>query len=125
MVEAGERPEAGELVVSVAAPAPGVVVLGVAGEIDMMTAPELTARVHAQFEAGPVKVLVVDLGAVTFLGSAGLAVLAEAHHVATEVGAVVRVVASTRTVLRPLQVTGLDQLLTVVADVDAAVVDAG
>ena len=49
----------------------------------------------------------------TFLDYAGLCVLAGAHRRAAEDGVVLRVVASTRVVIRPLQITGLYDLLAV------------
>jgi len=124
MAEVGRPPDAGDLAVSVDSPQAGVVVLRVSGDIDMLTAPVLIDHVRTQLKVrGATRSLVIDLTGVTFLGSAGLAVLAEAHHTATDAEVTVRVVAPSRTVLRPLQVTGLDQLLTIVGDVNAAVAD--
>jgi anti-sigma B factor antagonist len=122
MAEIGRQPDMGDLVVSVDSPDEGVVVLRVAGDVDMLTAPVLIDHVRTQLK-GTLRLLVVDLTGVTFLGSAGLAALAEAHHTATDASVAVRMVASSRVVLRPLQMTGLDQLLTIVADVDAALAD--
>ena len=122
MADVGGQPDMGGLAVAVESPVTGVVVLRVSGEIDMLTAPVLIDHVRTQLK-GTLRSLVIDLTGVTFLGSAGLAVLAEAHHTATAAAVAVRVVASSRMVLRPLQVTGLDQLLTIVADPDAAVAD--
>lgn len=95
--------------------------LHLAGDVDMLTAPSLADHVRAQLDSGQVRCLVFDLGGVTFLGSAGLAVLAEANTTAMDKAVAVRVVASSRMVLRPLQVTGLDQVLTIVSDVGSAV----
>jgi anti-sigma B factor antagonist len=64
--------------------------------------------------------LILDLSGITFLGSAGLAVLAEARNLALARAVNVRVVAQSRTVLRPMEVTGLDKVLTVVPDVATA-----
>lgn len=104
-----------------------LVVLRIAGEIDMVTAPTLADHVRRHFAAqagadhpGP-KGLVFDLANVDFLGSAGLAVLAEAATLAGEAAVPIRVVATTHAVLRPLQVTGLDAVLTTCADLDAAI----
>jgi anti-anti-sigma factor len=68
---------------------------------------------------------VLDLSGVTFLGSAGLAVLAEARNLAVASAVQVRVVAVSRTVLRPMEVTGLDKVLTVVPDVATAIEQVG
>ena len=88
------------------------VLLTVAGEVDSSTAPSLRAVVDSAF-ADRVPAITVDLDGVTFLDSAGLCVLAGAHRRAVEGGVVLRVVASTRAVIRPLQITGLYDLLAV------------
>ena len=88
------------------------VLLTVTGEVDSSTAPSLRTVVDAAF-AGGARALTVDLDGVTFLDSAGLCVLAGAHRRAAEDGVVLRVVASTRAVIRPLQITGLYDLLAV------------
>jgi anti-sigma B factor antagonist len=88
------------------------VLLTVTGEVDSSTAPSLRAVVDTAFADG-VRTLTVDLEGVTFLDSAGLCVLAGAHRRAAEDGVVFRVLASTRAVVRPLQITGLYDLLAV------------
>lgn len=97
-------------------------VLRVAGEVDIRTAPRLSEQVAAHFagEATPVPALVFDLSEVTFFASVGLAVLAEAHRTATARASTVWVVAADRAVTRPLEITGLDKVLTVVDSVEAA-----
>lgn len=100
------------------------VVLSVAGELDVMTAPVLAAHIDGHFEhraAGDTRRLVLDLSGVTFLASAGLAVLANAVTVAARYHAEVRVAAAARVVLRPLSLTGLDQALRILPDVASAV----
>jgi anti-sigma B factor antagonist len=88
------------------------VLLTVAGEVDSSTAPSLRAALDTAFADG-VLTLTVDLDGVTFLDSAGLCVLAGAHRQAIETGVALRVLASNRAVIRPLQITGLWQLLAV------------
>jgi anti-anti-sigma factor len=99
-----------------------MVVLRVSGELDMLTAPILTEHVQEQLTrdtAGGPRTVVFDLTDVSFLGSAGLAVLAHAHTVASDRGDVVQVVATARAVLRPLEVTGLNKVLDIRPDVPA------
>jgi anti-sigma B factor antagonist len=88
------------------------VLLTVRGEVDSSTAPQLREVLDTAF-AGGVPTLTIDLDAVTFLDSAGLCVLARAHRHATEAGVALRVLASSRAVVRPLQITGLYDLLAV------------
>ena len=88
------------------------VLLTVSGEVDSSTAPSLRGVVDSAF-ADRVPTITVDLDGVTFLDSAGLCVLAGAHRRAAEAGVLLRVVASSRAVIRPLQITGLYDLLAV------------
>jgi len=99
-----------------------LVVLRVSGELDMLTAPILTEYVQEQFgrdaASGP-RTVVFDLTRVSFLGSAGLAVLAHAQTAAAGRGDAVQIVATARAVLRPLEVTGLDKVLDIRPDMPA------
>ncbi|HET9143920.1 STAS domain-containing protein [Actinophytocola sp.] len=97
----------------------GAVVLHVAGEIDLLTANYLGERLREQLE--PAKgALVLDLTAVSFLGSAGLAEIVAISQAAGQDKAKLALVATNRAVLRPLEVTGLSSLLSVYDTVDAA-----
>ncbi|HEX3787800.1 MAG TPA: STAS domain-containing protein [Pseudonocardiaceae bacterium] len=87
---------------------PNLVALQVEGELDMLTSPTLADRVREHFAADG-GALVVDMTRVSFLGSAGLAVLAEAAGLAAAHATELRVIATTTAVLRPLEVTGLDE----------------
>jgi anti-sigma B factor antagonist len=82
------------------------------GEIDSTSAPVLRDRLEALLDAG-VDEITVDLAGVTFLDSAGLCVLAAAYRRATAEQRRLRVLASSRAVIRPLQITGLWDLLQV------------
>lgn len=81
-----------------------------AGEVDSTSAPVLRQQLDDLLD-DDVTELTVDLGQVTFLDSAGLCVLAAAHRRAVRSGATLRVLASSRAVIRPLQITGLWDLL--------------
>ena len=61
--------------------------------------------------------VVVDLTGVTFLASSGLAVLIGGARRLTELGGRLRLVAASRSVTRPLQVTGADALFDIHDDV--------
>lgn len=90
-------------------PRPATVVLEVRGEFDTLTAPRVEAAL-AEVLPGGEAVLVIDLTRVTFLASSGLVVLIGAAHRAQELGSRIRLVAATRAVRRPLEITGSDQL---------------
>lgn len=83
----------------------GGVIIAVAGELDLLTADELTEALAT--EVARQALVVVDLTAVNFLSSSGLAALALAHRAAVEADHVLRIVAGNRVTLRPIQITGL------------------
>ncbi|WP_245672771.1 STAS domain-containing protein [Aldersonia kunmingensis] len=95
-----------------------VVVLGVSGTLDMVTAPQLTGSIHNSLKNEP-SAVIVDLTRVGFLASAGMTVLITAHEQIGE-SAQFAVVADGPAVARPMQLVGLDKLLTVHTTLDAA-----
>lgn len=97
-------------------------VVEVAGEVDLDTTPQLrTAVVHCVDQAGD-QPCVLDLTAVTFLDSAGLTTLLNATHRAEEHHGLLRIVVdSNRPVIRPIAVTGLDDVLTLYHTIDEAI----
>jgi anti-sigma B factor antagonist len=88
----------------------GAVLVRPAGEIDSVTAPVLRLALVSALRP-PCTRVVVDLAAVTFLNSAGLTVLAEAHRLARADGIDLTVRAASRVVVRVLRITGLWELL--------------
>ncbi len=103
-------PPTSELVTVTVSTSDTVVRVTVAGEVDSTSAPVLREQIDAVIDSGAPE-FVVDLVQVTFLDSAGLCVLAAAHRRAGERGIRMRVLASSRAVIRPLQITGLWSLL--------------
>jgi anti-sigma B factor antagonist len=93
------------------------VVLAFAGEIDLANAKQLGAVVEHVQLARPA-VLVIDLSAVSFLGSAGLSLLVEACGNAGD--GEVRVAAPSDVARRAIKVTALDQVLPLFSSVDDA-----
>jgi anti-sigma B factor antagonist len=82
----------------------------VIGEIDSSTAPLLRTELDTVLEGAPSE-LVLDLDGVTFLDSAGLSVLAATHRRLAGGKTRLRLLASGRPVIRPMQITGLWDLL--------------
>lgn len=105
-------PPTSDLISVTATRTDGAGVVTVAGEIDCSTAPLLTAAVDSLLAASPAEV-VVDLCGVTFLDSAGLHALVTGHARATELGVPWRVLVATHAAQRPIQVTGLWDILRV------------
>jgi anti-anti-sigma factor len=100
-------------------PADGVVVLHVSGELDTSSADELARPLKEHLVEG-VRGVVVDLGGVRFLGSAGLESLVVGNQRASSLGVSLVLVATSRATLRPIQATGLDSVFTVVESLDDA-----
>jgi len=98
---------------------PGAVVVHVTGEIDLLTANYLGERLREQLKPDH-QVLVLDLTAVSFLGSAGLAEIVAVSQASGASGCKLVLVATNRAVLRPLEVTGLSSLLNMYDSVDTA-----
>jgi anti-sigma B factor antagonist len=97
----------------------GVSVLRVVGELDMTSSEPVRRALLAVLDA-TTSALVLDLSGVTFLASSGLALIVEAAGYVDQRGISLVVVAGQRVVLRPLQVTNLDELLTIHTDLDQA-----
>jgi anti-sigma B factor antagonist len=95
-----------------------VTVVSVSGEVDMVSAPALRAAVNANLvDNGK---LVLDLSGVSFLGSAGLAVLVEAAQQSRSRAVAFGVVAADRAVTRPIVATGLGEVFDVHKTLDEA-----
>ncbi|MGD1255222.1 STAS domain-containing protein [Mycobacterium seoulense] len=90
------------------------VVVRVKGGVDSSTVDEVTAHLTAALklaETHPARLVVVDLQAVDFFGSAALNAMLECHEAGKEAGTAVHLVADHDQVLRPIEVTELDRIL--------------
>jgi anti-sigma B factor antagonist len=91
------------------------VVVRAHGDLDMATAELLDQQLRAaEAVVAPPAPVVLDLTGVQFLASTGLALLVTHHELCAEHGTPLRIVASHRQVLRPIQITGLQQKLVIV-----------
>ncbi|MEV1296076.1 STAS domain-containing protein [Pseudonocardia sp. NPDC049635] len=100
---------------SFSSPRTGLTVLSVSGEIDTLTAPHLSSALDDLMRHAD-RHIAIDLDGVTFLASSGLGVLINTARQAAREERRLFVVATSRAVLRPLEVTGSAQLFTVVPD---------
>jgi anti-sigma B factor antagonist len=98
----------------------GVAVVEVTGEIDLMSGGSLLAILTAQVDQRPTG-LVVDLTGTEFFGSTGIGTLLKTAALAHDHGIEMVVVTDHRAVLRPLQITGVDQELRIRPTVARAV----
>lgn len=90
-------------------PAEGIAVLRVAGEVDMLTSPTLRQRLAEAFGGGFRRVI-LDLDAVDFIGTSGLAALVEARSEAGRQQIDLWLACSAHRILRPLEIAGLLEL---------------
>jgi anti-anti-sigma factor len=93
----------------------GTLTIALRGEIDYVNATAVSgAAVDAVTVAGPVAVC-VDLAAVTFLDSSGIAALIKVYRSAHGAAAKFRVAGANRGVYEQLRLTGLSQLFEIEA----------
>jgi anti-anti-sigma factor len=92
----------------------GGVAVSVEGEIDASNVGTLVSHLDAALKVAadhPSRVLVIELGEVTYFGSAGLNAVLTCYEQGLSERLAVRVVAGNAEVLRPIQVTKLDTIL--------------
>ncbi|KGH46681.1 hypothetical protein IN07_11095 [Modestobacter caceresii] len=89
--------------------------VSVSGEVDSATAPGLRGCLLEVLARPGTTTVEVDLRGVTFLDSAGLSALATAHRSALASGRDLRMrCGTTRAVARPLRITGLWDVFTII-----------
>jgi anti-sigma B factor antagonist len=96
----------------------GAAVVSIGGEIDLSTAPAFEEAITQALEINPT-VLAIELSGVTFMASVGLRILAATNE---KVGKSTRiaVVANSPAACRPIQLTGLDHVVSLYPSLDAA-----
>jgi anti-anti-sigma factor len=111
---ASKRVDAMDLLVVDSEVRPEAVVVQATGEVDSSTAGDLTSHLDAALrQAGTQtsRLLIIDLQAVTYFGSAGLNAVLDCHKQGQQAGTSVRLVADNGLVVRPIEVTNLDSVL--------------
>jgi anti-sigma B factor antagonist len=103
---------------------PAATVLTVRGEVDLFTSTLLGDRLLPHVR-DTVPYVIVDLTDVGFFGVAGLTVLVNARQAAVAAGSTLCLVASTRPVLLPLTITGLDDVFDISPNLTHALLRAG
>ncbi len=100
----------------------GILVIAITGDIDLESAPALRETVTAGIDRTSGEPCVLDLTEVTFIGSSGLAALVEmTGHAEARREPLRIVVDANRPVIRPIEITGLDDVLRLYHSVDEAV----
>jgi anti-anti-sigma factor len=93
---------------------PACTIARLEGDLDIATVPALRERLLGVLSPG-VRLLIIDLAAVSFCDVAGLAVLVGTQRRATARGFVVRLAAPRPQVAKLLRITGLDRRFTICA----------
>jgi anti-anti-sigma factor len=108
-------------------PSSSVAVLSVAGELDNLEAEAVGGELQGLLHSARTDVVVLDLAAVTFFGSRGLEVVVQGARTAQAAGTVLRGVTGpdNRRVIRPLDLTGVDQAVPWFPTADEALRSAG
>lgn len=97
------------------------VIVDVAGEVDLDTAPRLREAIAVALDEAEGGLCVVDLTEVTYLGTAGLTALLDGtREAAAREEPLHLVVDANRPVIRPIELTGLDQVLRLYHSIDEA-----
>jgi anti-sigma B factor antagonist len=95
-----------------------IVIVAVAGDVDVLTAPHLEAVIATVLEKRPSGVI-LDLSEVDFLASRGMSVLVKTRE-DTPAEVPVVAVASGPATSRPLKLIGIDELVPLFGSVDEA-----
>ena len=95
-------------------------VLGVAGEVDMATADRFEEAITLALVTSQSGRVVLDLHALSFIDSSGLAVLIRAYKAARDQRTALVIASATPRVAQTLSLIGLDRRVPLVATVDEA-----
>jgi anti-sigma B factor antagonist len=99
----------------------GAVIVRFEGEVDMAVADEFVSHLNAALdEASADRPLIIDLEAVSFFGSCALNDVLRCHDEGARNGIAVRLATNSHIVIRVIQATGLDEILSVYPTIDDA-----
>lgn len=97
----------------------GVPVLGVAGEVDVFTAPEFKVAISEAIDSGIVD-LVIDLTKVSYMDSSGFGILLSATKRVRPKDGSINLVACNEAIERMMKITRLDTVFNLCRTVDEA-----
>jgi stage II sporulation protein AA (anti-sigma F factor antagonist) len=100
-----------------------VVLVTASGEIDLAGAPILADALADVLRPPTPRVVLVDLGEVSFLDSSGINALIDAHHQAQTSSAHLRICGANQAVSSPLEIMGMTDYLEIYDNRTAALAD--
>ena len=115
-------PQPGTAVAAASPPRPRLAVVTLPGEIDASNDGQIQDTLTSALDDGTA-VLVADAAATAFCGCSGVTALLQAHHRAAAAGAQLRVVVSSPSMRRILELTAADQVLNTYPTLAAALAD--
>jgi stage II sporulation protein AA (anti-sigma F factor antagonist) len=115
--EATPPPEA--LSIEVSRPADGVLLVALAGEVDILSVGELRRRT-AELEGQIPAHVVFDLAGLTFIDSSGINALVQGVRTIEDLGGTGVIAAPSPEARRVFEIIGLSQVVSVVENLDAA-----
>lgn len=101
----------------------GAAVVALNGDVDLQTSPEVRQKLLESLEANAK--VVVDLSAVNYIDSSGVASLVEAFQVSRKKGASFSLASVSSAAMRVLSLARLDKVFTIHPSVEAAVAAQG
>ena len=99
----------------------GVALLALEGELDLAVSGLLDAAVHRLLDDG-LRLVVLDIGGLSFCDSSGLGALLRSSRTVQTCGGTCLVAGARGAVLRLLELTSVEQVISLVADVQPALV---
>jgi anti-sigma B factor antagonist len=101
----------------------GAAVVALTGDVDLQTSPAVRQKLLESLEK--YKCIVVDLSAVQYIDSSGVASLVEAFQVSRKKGAAFSLASVSAAAMRVLSLARLDKVFTIHASVEAALAPQG
>ena len=84
--------------------------VALAGEVDMLTVPELVMTLHKLLADDQLRLLDLDLAELTFLDASGISTIVGAHQAAARAGCRLRLLRPRAHIRHLLELTGINQL---------------
>ena len=102
-------------------PSDGVLELTLIGEVDLGTVEPLRAATQTAAGSGDYNCLIFDLTRLGFIDSSGLHALTDAHKAMARIGGTTKIICGHGNLLKLFEITGIDQIVSIVGSRDEAI----